>query len=113
VIILLLFTTISVVIMDIRCDAPYPQQEVRMQMTHRFDAAGPTIHRTATICQRDVREKLAARTYRVALIDNDTGRVHCVAGHPVIINTQDPDDASASLLRNRDPRHWSGLVQPG
>lgn len=84
-----------------------------MQMSHRFNAAESTLHRSAMTCHGMVRAQQDAREYRVASNDNQAGRVHCVAGYPVIISTQEPDDASASLLRNREPRDWSVRVQPG
>ncbi len=51
------------------------------------------------------------RRYAVHLIDNQTGRLHCIGGVPLTIYTSDPDEVCDDLMRNRDPRQWDVLVE--
>ena len=51
------------------------------------------------------------RRYAVHLVDNHTGRLHCVGGVPLTIFTCDPDEVCEDLMRNRNPRDWGVLVE--
>ena len=50
-------------------------------------------------------------SYAVHLRERTTGRMHCVAGIPLIVYTQDPIRCQADLLRNRDPQQWEVVVR--
>ncbi|MBW6507851.1 MAG: hypothetical protein K0B00_14065 [Rhodobacteraceae bacterium] len=48
----------------------------------------------------------------VSLIDRRTGRAHTVGGAPLRVFTKLPEEAAATLLRQRDPAHWEVRVEP-
>lgn len=49
--------------------------------------------------------------YAVHLVNQQTGRLHCVGGMPLTIFTCDPAEVCDDLMRNRDPGQWDVLVE--
>jgi hypothetical protein len=45
--------------------------------------------------------------FEVRLINKETGKVHCIDDHPVIITTEFPGYVADELLRNRNLDKWS------
>lgn len=81
-----------------------------MLMKHCFNTSAPILATQSVSGCRPASGQDGLIEHRLALIDLHTGQVHRVAGHPVILQTSDPETAAASLLRNRDPRRWSVQV---
>ncbi len=77
-----------------------------MMAANVFGAARPA--RAAVLTEKPGMPRLCA----VWLIDRRTGSAHRVNGTPLVIYTRDPDEASADLLRNRDPKVWEARIEP-
>jgi hypothetical protein len=61
---------------------------------------------------RDLRLPVARRDYAVWLIDRRTGSAHRVNGQPLVIHTDQPEQASAILLADRNKDVWETVVYP-